>query len=222
MRISLSILLALCALLWFGRAFRQTARKRYLLGAAVLAALLLLRFFPAPPPEAPLPPEAAAAQKQALHRAQAAFAPWYAAYKKELGRIDFFWQRYYRIFEAFENDEISVQTAHVRFDELEQQIGALRDKLARCKAPAALSGEAANAAERLLQKTLDYADRQYKIVRESTLSTAPAAVTQESRHRQQVERLRKIQVLYNPSALDIASEIQLFKALLSAPPEKNS
>lgn len=217
MSTTLSIALALGALLCLGRAFQRSKRKRYLLCAAVLAGLVSIRLFPA---DAPLPPEAAKAQRQALYSAQAAFGPWYADCKKDIGKIDAFWKQYYRIFEAFENDEISVQTAHVRLSELQKQVGELRDNLARRKAPGALSGEVAAAAERLLQKMLDYIDRQYKIIRESALATAPDALKQESRHAQQVERLRKMQVLYNPMTLDIAPEIQTFKNNLSKLPEK--
>lgn len=213
----LTAALALGAMLFFGRAFRRTRRKRHLLAAAVFAGLLFTCVYPAAPAETPLPPEAAEAQKQALYRAQTAFAPWYASCKQTVAQIDSLWKRYYRIFEAFENDEISVQTAHVRFEELQQQIGELRDNLARRKAPEELSGDVADAAARLLQKTLDYTDCQFKIARQSALATAPDAVEKDPRHASQVQRLRKIQVLYNPTTLDIAPEIQLFKQHLSAP-----
>lgn len=216
----LSIALALGALLCFGLAFRRPRQKRYLLCAAVLAGLLSVRLFPATTAEAPLEPEAVKAQQQALHRAQAAFGPWYAACKKDIGRIDALWKQYYRIFESFETNEISVQTAHLRFDELQKQVGELRDNLARRKAPAELTGETADAAGRLLQKMLAYTDCQYRIARESALATAPDAVQKEARHTPQVDRLRKIQVLYNPTTLDIAPEIQTFKNLLSKPPEQ--
>ena len=129
------ILPLLTALISFFLLRRHMSRRQQLaLGLCLMAAALGFGYHSnRSAPSAP--PAITEEERVELTQQQQIFSAWYTDYSHLLDQLDYNWQQYGRILSDFREDNISIQTAFLRLNQLERESEAVKLRLSRNAPP---------------------------------------------------------------------------------------
>jgi hypothetical protein len=193
-------------------------RKKQISPIIICLVLLSIPFiFKPTPPEKPEPPTPE--EQQLLIQEQMNFSEWYTAYKKDIDRLNNNWQQYHKIIKAFQNDTISVQTAHARLADLYTKSNLLNEKLTQLTPPANLTDDNHNHVLEIISKTKIFSRKQTKIIETSVYALDGQNLLNNIQHDDQVNTLQKILILADPINLDISQDLLPIQTNLMKAPE---
>ncbi|WP_110954870.1 hypothetical protein [Anaerosinus massiliensis] len=208
-----SLILCICCIIFLA------VRKKQIFPIVICLILLSIPFIFKPSlPEKPEPmtPE----KEQLFIQEQMSFAEWYTSYKKMIDRIDQHWQQYHKIIKSFQTDEISAETAHLRFIDLYTKSKILNEELTRLTPPANLSNQNDTHVLEIINKTKDFSDKQTKIIEQSVYVLDEKNLRINKQHQEQVNALQTIFTLTDPVTLDISENLSAIKSNLTPVNEK--
>ena len=208
------ILPLLTALISFLLLRRHMSRRQQLaLGLCLMAAALGFGYHSnRSAPSAP--PAITEEERVELTQQQQIFSAWYTDYSHLLDQLDYNWQQYGRILSDFREDNISIQTAFLRLNQLERESEAVKLRLIRNAPPLSLNDANYDLSAAVSKKTLDYAQAQYEAIHGTADAADQArslALPQEEISRQ----LEDIRTRKAPPALFTAGEIAALRDNLS-------
>lgn len=200
-----SLALLLCIVIMLIDAIRRR-RHSHIIVCCIMG-IIALALYPAasPPEEIPL------SEQPAFIQEQMNVADWYNSYKKILDQLNSNWYQYNKTVTAFANDEISVQTAHIRITELYLSSSEIKNQLLLLHIPENLSDHNHNLVLSIIHKTDAYIQTQQKIFEQSVYATDAANTQMYPQHAEQVYNLQKIMIIENPLTLDIIEDIAALK-----------
>lgn len=151
-------------------------------------------------------------QLEELQEQQKIFGEWYAAYQKDIDRLDRNWQSYHNIIEglkavdaqSFNAEAFNTRLANLEQDSIEEQI-----KIYMLVAPQSLNRESRALVEELIRKTRQYADAQTKTISLSKSESTPPVELENLK-----VRLNDIMIRESPEGLFTAQEISAIRAAL--------
>ncbi len=152
------------------------------------------------------------AQMEELLIQQKIFGEWYAAYQKDIDRLDRNWQSYHNIVEGLNSvdaQNFNAEALHMRLWTLEQEAIDEQIKIHMLAAPPKLDEESRALVEEILRKTQRYVDAQTRTIILSEKATAPP-VELESLKLQ----LHDIMIRESPEGLFTAQEVAAIRAAL--------
>ena len=155
-------------------------------------------------------------QKYDLYAEQQVFSAWYSDYQQDIKRLDHNWRWYHQILEEFKEDHISIQTAHVRLTQLDQDEQNLRKKISDLKPPMELSDPCYDLTIEIIRKTNDYAEAQYRAITLSKAASDPEKLPSPEQE-EQAAALETVMNKEAPAGLFIAGEIQQIRNALAIP-----
>ena len=143
---------------------------------------------------------------------QKIFGDWYAAYQKDIDRLDRNWQSYHNIIEGLNSidaQNFNAEALHMRLWNLEQEAIDEQIKIHMLAAPPSLGEESRAPVEEIIRKTQQYVDAQTRTIILSEKATVPPAEL-ESLKRQ----LHDIMIRESPEGLFTAQEVAAIRAAL--------
>lgn len=200
-----SLALLICIAIMLIDAIKRKRRSHIIICLA--AAILPIALYPA----TPKPEETPLNEQPAFIQEQMNVAGWYNDYKKILDKLNNNWYQYNKIITAFANDEISVQTVHVRITELYLSSSELHSQIPLIHMPDNLSDKNHNLVLSIIEKTTSYAAVQKKIFELSVYATDANNIKIYPSHDEQVYNLQKIMIVENPLTLDVVEDIATLK-----------
>ena len=160
-------------------------------------------------------------QRYALVQEQQVFAAWYEEYQKDLNELDRNWQWYHHILESFKEDNISLQTLHVRLKQLELDSNQVKERMAGRKPPLELSDYTYDQTTQLLEKTNDYVNAQCRAISLTRAASDPALMPAADQQ-EQSQLLQTVMIKESPVKLFIADEVSAIRQQLELPRDSNS
>jgi hypothetical protein len=157
-------------------------------------------------------------QRYALVQEQQVFAAWYEEYQKDLNELDRNWQWYHHILESFKEDNISLQTLHVRLKQLELDSNQVKERMAGRKPPLELSDYTYDQTAQLLEKTNDYVNAQCRAISLTRAASDPALMPAADQQ-EQSQLLQMVMIKESPVKLFIADEVSAIRQQLELPKE---
>ncbi len=145
-------------------------------------------------------------QRNAIQVEQQAFTPWYDSYKKYVEQLDYNWQRYRQIVADFKADNISIEVAHLRLEQVSQTSAQISEALSRLEPPTQLQNDNYNLTIVLIKKIRDYSAAQQSVIKNTYLASDPLNQLSEAQP-DQASRLEDIMIRESPTGLFTASEI---------------
>lgn len=188
---------------------------RYFCFTLVLTGLVAYAFTNASQPSAPAMTEA---EKYEMQQQQLIFMTWYADYQKDIDQLDRNWLLYHAILENFKEDNISIQTAYVRLNQLEDESRQLRDRLAQKNPPLPLNDTCYDLLIEVMGKTREYADAQHRTIALSRAAADPVHLRSDDQE-EQSRSLQDIMIRESPPGLFTAKEISAIREYLTIPEE---
>ena len=145
-------------------------------------------------------------QKAAIQLEQQAFTPWYDSYKKHVEQLDYNWQRYQQIVADFKADNISIEVAHLRLEQVSQTSAEISESLSRLEPPMQLQNGNYDLTIELIKKIREYSASQQRVIKNTYDASDP--LNQPSENQQdQANRLEDIMIRESPTGLFTANEI---------------
>ncbi len=155
------------------------------------------------------------AQREELQAQQKIFGDWYAAYQKDIERLDQNWQLYHRILDdlnAMDAGSFNAEALWLRLKELEQSTIEEQLKIHKLTAPQELNRECRQIVDEIISKTQRYVDAQTQAISHSVITASPSASTDLETLR---PKLHDIMLRESPEGLFIAQEISAIRTALS-------
>ena len=155
------------------------------------------------------------AQLEELQAQQKIFGEWYAAYQKDIERLDQNWQLYHKILEdvnGADMDSFNAEALWLRLKELEQESIGEQLKIHKLIAPHELNRESRHLVEAVISKTQRYVDAQTQAISRSAATANPSASTDLETLKRQ---LHDIMLRESPEGLFTAQEISAIRIALS-------
>lgn len=152
------------------------------------------------------------AQLEELQARQKIFADWYAAYQKDIDRLDRNWQSYHNILEGLDTTDaqsFNAEAIHERLKELEQESVDEQVKIYMLKPPSGLDEENRALVEAIINKTQRYVDAQTQTISKSATAANPPIELETLRL-----RLHDIMIRESPEGLFTAQEISAIRSAL--------
>ena len=156
--------------------------------------------------------EISRAQLEDLLERQKIFGEWYAAYQKDIDRLDRNWQLYHNILDGLKTTDaqsFNAQAIYQRLKELEQESKDEQFKLQTLSPPRGLDSENSNLVEVVIKKTQRYVDAQTRTITLSAQAATPPVDLEILR-----SRLQDIMIRESPEGLFTAQEISAIRAAL--------
>ena len=153
------------------------------------------------------------AQLEDLQNRQKIFGDWYAAYQKDIERLDRNWQTYHNIIDGLKTmdaDSFNAEAIFLRLKELEQESIDEQIKIYGLTAPQLLDEESRTLLENVIRKTKDYVDAQTKTISLSVEAARPPAELETLKL-----KLHDIMIRESPEGLFTAQEISAIRDSLS-------
>lgn len=208
------IILGIIAVLLLALLYRYIPRKKIFycfLLIIILAGAAIYNTW-AKVPEPAITPE-----KQAeIQQEQQIFSAWYEDYQRDIIELDRNWQWYHQILEAFKEDNISVQTAYIRLQQLDQDTIVLRNRIVSHAVPNSLDDTCYDNIASLMEKTNAYAEAQYKTIALSRAVCDPANLKTNDQA-EQSRLLQTVMLRESPVGLYTAREIIAIREHLKLP-----
>ena len=155
------------------------------------------------------------AQLEELQLQQKIFGEWYAAYQKDIERLDQNWQLYHKILEdlnATDAENFNAEALWLRLKELERESLDEQLKIHKLTAPPDLNRECRQLVEEVIRKTQRYVDAQTQAIsRSATVANPSASIDFETLRL----RLHDIMLRESPEGLFTAQEISAIRIALS-------
>lgn len=152
------------------------------------------------------------AQLEELQARQKIFGDWYAAYQKDIDRLDRNWQSYHNILESLDTTDaqsFNAEAIHIRLKELEQESIDEQVKIYMLKPPTGLDEENRALVEAIINKTQRYVDAQTQTISKSATVANPPVELETLR-----QRLHDIMIRESPEGLFTAQEISAIRSAL--------
>lgn len=152
------------------------------------------------------------AQREELQARQKIFGDWYAAYQKDIDRLDRNWQSYHNILEGLDTTDaqsFNAAAIHERLKELEQESIDEQVKIYMLKPPSGLDEENRALVEAIINKTQRYVDAQTQTISKSATAANPPVELETLRL-----RLHDIMIRESPEGLFTAQEISAIRSAL--------
>ena len=152
------------------------------------------------------------AKVEELMERQKIFGEWYAAYQKDIDRLDRNWQTYHNIIDALNSTDaqnFNAEAVHAHFKELEQDSIDEQIKIHMLTAPHGLGRDNRLLVEAVIEKTQRYAEAQTQ-----TISLSKAAATPPVDLEALKLKLRDIMIRESPEGLFTAQEISAIRSAL--------
>ena len=155
-------------------------------------------------------------QIEAIRQEQQIFIDWYAAYQKNIERLDRNWQLYYDIVETLRTAEIYEQVTDEQISELEMSAIDEQIKIHNLNAPEELSEVNRIILNEVIHKTQIYSDAQVK-----TISALRTIVNPESIKNlpELNKKIKDLTIREVPAGLFTAKEISTLRENLIVPEE---
>ena len=153
------------------------------------------------------------AQLENLQAQQKIFGDWYAAYQKDIERLDRNWQSYHNIIDglkAIDAQNFNDEALHMRLFDLEQETIDEQLKIHMLAVPPQLGEESRVQVEEIIRKTQRYVDAQTKTIILSEKATTPPVDLENLKI-----RLNDIMIRESPEGLFTAQEVSAIRALLN-------
>ena len=153
------------------------------------------------------------AQLEDLLERQKIFGDWYAAYQKDIDRLDRNWQLYHNILDglkATDAQSFNAEAIYLRLKELESESFDEQLKIHMLSPPPALDSDNRYLVEVVIKKTQRYVDAQTRTI---TLSAQAATPPVDLEILQ--ARLQDIMIRESPEGLFTAQEISAIRAALN-------
>ena len=151
-------------------------------------------------------------QIEEIRAQQKIFADWYAAYQRDIDRLDRNWQTYHNIvdgLQAMDADSFNAEAVYLRLRELEQESIDEQIKIYGLTAPQLLDEESRTLVENVIIKTKDYVDAQTRTI---SLSVKVAQSVTELEPLKL--KLHDIMIRESPEGLFTAQEISAIRNVL--------
>ena len=152
------------------------------------------------------------AQLEELLEQQKIFGEWYAAYQKDIERLDRNWQSYHNIIEGLKTvdaQSFNAEALHTRFSDLELESVEEQLKIHMLAAPQSFNGEIRDLIEELIRKTQHYVDAQTRTISLSKSATTPPVELESLKL-----KLHDIMIRESPEGLFTAQEISAIRSAL--------
>lgn len=152
------------------------------------------------------------AQLEDLQARQKIFSEWYAAYQKDIERLDRNWQSYHNIIESLktmDTESFNAEAIYLRFKELEQESIDEQLKIYMLAAPQGLDDDNRLFVEAVIIKTQRYVDAQTR-----TISLSATAATPPTDLENLQIKLHDIMIRESPEGLFTAQEISAIRSAL--------
>ncbi|MBR6712949.1 MAG: hypothetical protein IKI76_08165 [Selenomonadaceae bacterium] len=152
------------------------------------------------------------AQLEDLQARQKIFGEWYAAYQKDIDRLDQNWQLYHNILDGLNSTEpqnFNAEAIYLRFKELERESLDEQLKIHQLNPPPELDRENRDLVDVMIKKTQRYVDAQTKTITLSAQAATPPVELENLKI-----RLRDIMIRESPEGLFTAQEISAIRSAL--------
>ena len=152
------------------------------------------------------------AQLEELLAQQKVFGDWYAAYQKDIERLDRNWQSYHNIIDGLKTvdaENFNAEALHMRLTDLEQESIDEQIKIHMLIAPSRLAEETRALVEEVIRKTQRYVDAQTRTISLSKSATVPPVELENLKL-----KLNDIMIRESPEGLFTAQEISAIRATL--------
>ena len=143
---------------------------------------------------------------------QKIFGEWYAAYQKDIDRLDRNWQSYHNIIEGLNSidaQNFNAEALHMRLWNLEQEAIDEQIKIHMLAAPPGLGEESRVPVEEIIRKTQHYVDAQTRTIILSEKSAVPPVELKNLKL-----ALHDIMIRESPEGLFTAQEVAAIRAAL--------
>ena len=152
------------------------------------------------------------AQMEELLAQQKIFGTWYAAYQKDIDRLDRNWQSYHNIIDSLKTvdaQNFNAEATHARLIDLEQEALDEQIRIYMLAAPQGLTAESCALVEAVILKTQRYVDAQTRTISLSEDAAVPPVDLETLKL-----RLHDIMIRESPEGLFTAQEISAIRAAL--------
>lgn len=152
------------------------------------------------------------AQLEDLQERQKVFGEWYAAYQRDIDRLDRNWQSYHNILDGLDKTDaqsFNAEAIHVRLKELEQESIDEQVKIYMLSAPPKLDEDNRALVEAVISKTQRYVDAQTQTISKSATAANPPVDLETLRL-----RLHDIMIRESPEGLFTAQEVAAIRSAL--------
>ena len=152
------------------------------------------------------------AQLEDLQERQKIFGEWYAAYQKDIDRLDRNWQLYHNILEGLKTTDaqsFNAEAIYLRLKELELESIDEQLKMHKLNPPPELDRENRYLVDVIIKKTQRYVDAQTQTITLSVQAAVPPVELEILRN-----RLYDIMIRESPEGLFTAQEISAIRAAL--------
>lgn len=156
--------------------------------------------------------EVTRAQLEDLQERQKIFGDWYAAYQRDIDRLDSNWQLYHNILDGLNSTDeqsFNAEAIYLRLKELESESLDEQIKIHQLNPPDALDRANRDLVDVVIKKTQRYVDAQTK-----TISLSVQAATSPADLETLRLNLRDIMIRYSPEGLFTAQEISAIRDAL--------
>ena len=152
------------------------------------------------------------AQLEDLQNRQKIFGEWYAAYQKDIDRLDRNWQSYHNILEGLKTvdaQSFNAEAIYLHLRELEQESIDEQLKIYMLESPPELDKTNRDLVEIVIRKTQAYVDAQTRTISLSAKAATPPVELEILK-----ARLQDIMIRESPEGLFTAQEISVIRAAL--------
>ena len=152
------------------------------------------------------------AQLEDLQKRQKIFGDWYAAYQKDIDRLDRNWQLYHNLLDELETTDaqnFNAEAIYLRLKELAQDLTDEQTKFQKLNPPPGLDAENRLLVDAVIEKTQRYVEAQTRTINLSAQAAVPPVELEILR-----TRLRDIMIRESPEGLFTAQEISAIRAAL--------
>ena len=152
------------------------------------------------------------AQLEDLQERQKIFGEWYAAYQKDIERLDRNWQSYHNILDGLKTTDaqsFNAEAIYLRLKELEQESVDEQIRIYNLTAPQNLDKENRDWVDVVIHKTQAYVDAQTRTIYLSAQAATPPVELEKLRL-----RLQDIMIRESPEGLFTAQEISAIRSAL--------
>ena len=152
------------------------------------------------------------AQLEDLQERQKIFGEWYAAYQKDIDRLDRNWQSYHNILDGLKTvdaQSFNAEAVYLRLKELESDMLDEQLKMHKLNPPPELDKENRNLVEVVIRKTQAYVDAQTRTITLSATAATPPVELEILKL-----KLHDIMIRESPEGLFTAQEISAIRSAL--------
>lgn len=184
-------------------------RKTFLIVCAFLVAVFGVSFFIR---QQIRQEEISQVRLEELQMRQKIFGEWYAAYQKDIERLDRNWQLYHNIIDGLktmDEQSFNAEAVHTRLKDLEQESIDEQLKIYTLYAPPNLDEENRALVEAVIKKTQHYVDAQTRAISLSKTAANPPVDLETLRL-----KLHDIMIRESPEGLFTAQEISAIRSAL--------